>query len=51
MSTQQERAAVQAASDAYVAAHQGALLSETDVIPYDPLNFMCMVFSLITSLL
>ena len=32
MSSQQEQAAVQAASDAYVAAHQGALLSETDVI-------------------
>ena len=32
MPSQQEQAAVQAAADAYVAAHQGALLSETDVI-------------------
>ena len=32
MSSQQEQAAVQAASDAYMAAHPRALLSETEVI-------------------
>ena len=32
MSSEQDQAAVQAASDAYVAAHQRAFLSETDVI-------------------
>lgn len=32
MPSQQEEAEVQAASDAYVTAHNGALLSETDVI-------------------
>ena len=32
MSSQQDQAAVQAASDTYVAAFQGALLSETDVL-------------------
>ena len=32
MSSQQDQAAVQAASDMYVAAHQGALFSEIDVI-------------------
>ena len=32
MSSQQEQAMVQAASDAYVAAHQGALLPATDVV-------------------
>ena len=32
MSSQQDQAAVQAASDAYVAAHQGEWPSETDVL-------------------
>ena len=32
MSSQQDQAALQTASDTYVAAHQGAFLSETDVI-------------------
>ena len=32
MSSQQEQAAVQAASDMYVVAHQGPLLSETDAM-------------------
>ena len=32
MSSESEQAAVQAASDGYVATHQVALLSETDVI-------------------
>ena len=35
MSSEQDQAAVQAASDAYVAAHQGAFLSETDVLQCD----------------
>ena len=32
MSSESEQAAVQTASDGYVAAHQGELLSETDVM-------------------
>ena len=46
MSSQQEQANVQAASDAYVVAHQGALLSdsETDVI-YHSATFNYILFA------